>query len=213
MLAIDDGAPIKTVARLYGIPTTSLRDHVFGKTLSRKRGKSGVLSSEEENELVNWIFKMQTLGHPITLSQCRLKVAEITQDRYTPFTNGIPGPGWVKWFKARNPTLTLRVAQGLEQSRAKGLCPENVASLYDNLQDMYTRHKYPETHIWNCDESGAQAGRNGEGVFWLKREYGVYILSLPMRENGCQYSHASMLRDLVFLTFIYSRVGYLGGIL
>jgi hypothetical protein len=53
MLAIDDGAPIKTVARLYGIPTTSLRHHVFGKTLSRKRGKSGVLSSEEENELVN----------------------------------------------------------------------------------------------------------------------------------------------------------------
>ena len=58
MLAIDDGAPIKTVARFYGIPTTSLHDHVTGKTISRKRGRSGVLSSEEENELVNWTFKM-----------------------------------------------------------------------------------------------------------------------------------------------------------
>ena len=68
MLAADDGAPIKTVARHYGIPTTSLRDHVTGKTISRKRGKSGVLSLEEENELVKWILKMQTLGHPINLS-------------------------------------------------------------------------------------------------------------------------------------------------
>ena len=61
MLAVDDGAPIKIMARLYGIPTTSLRDHVIGKTISRKRGRSGVLSSEEENELVNWIFKMQVI--------------------------------------------------------------------------------------------------------------------------------------------------------
>ena len=139
------------------------------KTTSRKRGKSGVLSSEEENELVNWIFKMQNLGHPITLNKCRLKVVEITQDRDTTFTNGISGPSWIKWFKARNPGLTLRIAQGLEQSRAKGLCPENVASLYDNLQDMYSRHKYPETHIWNCDESGAQTGRKGGGHVLTKR--------------------------------------------
>ena len=96
MLAVDDGAPVKIVARLYGIPTTSLRDHVTGKTISRKRGKSGVLSFEEENKLVNWIFRVQTLGHPITLSQCRLKVVEITQDRDTPFTKGIPGPRWIK---------------------------------------------------------------------------------------------------------------------
>ena len=128
-----------------------------------------MLSFEEENELVKWIFKIQTLGHPISLSQCRLKVVEITQDRDTPFTKGISSPGWVKWFKVRNPTLTLRVAQGLEHCRAKGLCPENEVSLYDNLLDMYTRHKYPDTHIRNCDESGAQAGRNGGGRVLAKR--------------------------------------------
>lgn len=59
MLAVDDGAPIKIMTRLYEISTTFLRDHVFGIKISRKHGKSGVLSSKEENELVNWIFKMQ----------------------------------------------------------------------------------------------------------------------------------------------------------
>lgn len=91
---------------------------------------------------------MQTLGHPITLSQCQLKVAEIAQqDRDTPFTNGILDPMWVKWFKARYPTLALKVAQRLEQCKAKGLCPKNVVYLYDNLLDIYTRHKYPEIHF------------------------------------------------------------------
>ena len=100
MLVVDNGAPIKTVARLYGIPATSLRDHVTRKTIGGKHGKSGVLSFEEENELVKWILKMQTLGHPISLSQCQLKVAEITQDQDTSFIKGIPSPGWVKWIGA-----------------------------------------------------------------------------------------------------------------
>ena len=99
MLVVNDGAPIKTMARLYGIPRTSLHDHVTGETIGRKCRKSRVLSFEEENELVKWIVKMKTLGHPINLSQCRLKVTKITQDRDTPFTKAIPGPGWVKWFK------------------------------------------------------------------------------------------------------------------
>jgi hypothetical protein len=49
------------------------------------------------------------------------------------------------------------------------ILPENIASLCDNLLDMYTIHKHPVTHIWNCDESGAQAGRNGRGRILAKR--------------------------------------------
>ena len=40
----------------------SLQDHVTGKNICRKRGMSRVLSFKEENELVNWILKMQRLG-------------------------------------------------------------------------------------------------------------------------------------------------------
>jgi hypothetical protein len=48
------------------------------KTIGRKRGTSRVVSFEKESELVNLILKMQRLGHPINLSQCHLKVVEIT---------------------------------------------------------------------------------------------------------------------------------------
>ena len=72
--------------------------------------------------------------------------------------------GWLRWFKNRHPELTLRVSQALEASRAKGLCKENVQSFYDNLNHLYTLHKYPPKRVWNYDESGVQAGRNGGGI-------------------------------------------------
>ena len=54
-----------------------------------------------------------------------------------PFTKDIPGLDWVKMFIIRNPNVTLRMAYVLEKGRAKGVCPKNVASLYDKLSDVY----------------------------------------------------------------------------
>jgi hypothetical protein len=34
---------------------------------------------------------------------------------------------------------------------------------------MYNTHKYPTKNIWNCDESGAQAGRHGGGLVWARK--------------------------------------------
>ena len=69
-------------------------------------------------------------------------VSEITQERETPFTKGIPGDSWLKWFKNRHPEIILRSSQGLELACAKGLSPENVATFYDNLLDLYREHAY-----------------------------------------------------------------------
>jgi hypothetical protein len=30
--------------------------------------------------------------------------------RDVPFTNGIPGPGWLRWFKKHHPELSLRMS-------------------------------------------------------------------------------------------------------
>jgi hypothetical protein len=63
-----------------------------------------------------------------------------------------------------HPELTLCAAQGLEHTRAKGLCPQSVQSFYTNLEKLYAIHHYSPSRIWNCDESGAQAGRNSGGL-------------------------------------------------
>ena len=169
MEAIEGEACIKTAARFYGIPPSSLIDYLTGRCQGRKRGPPLVLTVDEEAALKTYMIDMANYGHPLSTEQLRLKVALMTQERPTPFTDGIPGRGWLRWFKKRHPDLTRRQAQGLEISRAKGLCAENVASFYTNLEELYQKYQYLADHIWNCDESGAQAGRSGGGRLWTKK--------------------------------------------
>ena len=62
----DDGMPLRQANRLFGVPTTSLRDHLYGKTRGMHKGIKPTLKSHEEKKLVNYVFKMQKLGHPLT---------------------------------------------------------------------------------------------------------------------------------------------------
>ena len=117
--AVERGGRIRTIARHYGIPASSLRDHLYGRTVCRKRGRQGVLTNKEEEELENYLLEMQNLGYPLTIAQLQLKVAEITQTRVTPFRDGIPGAGWLRWWGRRHPNLVLRSTQGLETNRAQ----------------------------------------------------------------------------------------------
>jgi hypothetical protein len=59
--------------------------------------------------------------------------------------------------------LYLRLSQELEEKWARNSFPQNVASLYRNIKILYVAHAYVPNHIWNCDKSRAQVGRNGGG--------------------------------------------------
>jgi hypothetical protein len=100
------------------------------------------------------------MEYGLSPSALRMKVSEITMSKDTPFREGIPRGGW----RQQHPELTLHVSQALETARARGFCGDNVRSFYENLQTLYTLYKYTPDRIWNCDESGAQARKNGEGV-------------------------------------------------
>jgi hypothetical protein len=70
----------------------------------------------------------------------------VTQGRETPFTNGVPGIGWLRWFRKRYPELSVRLAQGLDVS---SLCAVNVSSFYEDLSSLYTKYQYSPLQIWN----------------------------------------------------------------
>ena len=139
---------IKTASRNFGILPSSLRDHLFGKVLGRNRGPKTVLNESEEQILVDYCFKMQELSHPLIPLQLKLKVAQATQTRDTPWSDiGISGKPWLKSFRQRHPELVGRKCQPLELGRARGLCPNTIATLYCNLKYLYNTFKYPAGHI------------------------------------------------------------------
>ena len=93
------------------------------------------------------MIQMADFGHPLSIEQLRLKVALLTQERPTPFTNGILRPAWVRWFKKRHLALALCQSQGLDVARTKGLCSENIETFYKNLEELYKKYYYPPEYI------------------------------------------------------------------
>jgi hypothetical protein len=180
---VDQGVAVGTIASHYEIPRSTLRSHVTGISKGRKRGKAPVLIVDEEQQLVDYIIQMQGLRFPLSLSQLKLKVALITHERATPFVHGIPGARWLRWFRRRHLELALRLAQGLDTNCARGLCPANVNTFYNNLSELYERYKYPPSNIWNCNESGAQAGQNGGAYVLAKRGSHVVHSVIPNKQE------------------------------
>jgi hypothetical protein len=70
----DHGMKVRAALHHFGIPQTSLRNHLYERVISRERDSQSVLKREEEKKLVQY----QTSG------QLRLKVALATQIRETP---------------------------------------------------------------------------------------------------------------------------------
>jgi hypothetical protein len=76
-------------------------------TVSRKRGRKPVLSAVEEEKVIRYILGMAKYGHPMNIIELKIKVAEATQLRDTPFKDGIPRAGWLHWFRKRHPKISL----------------------------------------------------------------------------------------------------------
>ena len=86
--ALDTRYPMSQMCKKYGIPRNSLRDYYVGKRKSRKSRPLGVLTTTEEEELMQYLQEMVRVSCPLNIIQLRTKVAELTQTRWTPFTNG-----------------------------------------------------------------------------------------------------------------------------
>ena len=169
MEELDSRQKMRQVCKKYSIPRSSLRDHYVGKTKSRKIGQAGVLTMEEEKKLVFCTEEMVRVCCPLNTTQLKAKVAELCQIRSIPFTNGVLGKSWMKWFKRRHLHLVQRVQESLDLNKAKALCPTTVDRCYENLKHLYEENNYQSNQIWNCDETRVQANKNGEGWIWARQ--------------------------------------------
>ena len=145
MDTMESGASIGTAVKFYGIPKTSLSDHVNGRTHCRKRGPKVVLNHEEEEALETYMREMADYSHLLTTEQLKLKVALLTQKR-------AQLDNVVSKLPSRSNSQALIEFRIFKD---KGLKCKKVATFYKNLQQLYQQYKYPPTNIWNCDESEA----------------------------------------------------------
>ena len=115
----------RRAAAMYGIPTSTLFDHMTGKVeIGVNPGPKPYLSREEEEELASFLIQTAKIVYPHTKSRFLLLVDK----------KGIKATvsnGWWERFAARHPQLSLRTAVPLLLARAMATDPAVVNTYFD----------------------------------------------------------------------------------
>ena len=116
---------IRAAAAKFGIPSSSLHDHLSGKTAQMRRGPQTVLSQVMEKEIATTCIVLQEFGFPVTKDLVASIIRDLLQESgaVNPFTDSVPGCDWWDRFLKRWPVLSQRKPQHLPRNRALGATP------------------------------------------------------------------------------------------
>lgn len=179
--AVSKGLSIRDASKRFQVPFSTIRCKVKGiYAVGKKSGPSTILTTEEEQKLVDWILFVSSKGFPYTkdmlLDSVKLLMKELKREN--PFTNGRPGRHWFEAFLKRHPELSLRTPQNLCERRAQ-VTEEKLRGWFQEIED-YLRSKnlldIDRSRIFNCDESAFFLNPKGNKVITDKKSKGVYNL-------------------------------------
>ena len=113
-------------ARKYGIPPSTLHDHLSGKSTKRYGGPPTILTAKEEKEIERVCQVMHELGFPLTKDFVSVALREYLDAtcRAEKFKDGIPGYDWWWGFLKRHPKLAERKPEHFPRNRAEASRPE-----------------------------------------------------------------------------------------
>ena len=164
MAAVDKGESIRTAAIKFNIPRSTLHDRIKGKVkMGARRGPASYLTTEEEEELANFLVRCAEIGYAHSLSQVLSLVQRIVDSKGI---KNMVTRGWWQKFCERHRELCHRTAVPLSVARAMAT-DQNVLDRYfemltEALSDNGLLHR--PAQIYNCDETGMPLGATSHKV-------------------------------------------------
>lgn len=156
------GASMGATARKYGIPRSTLHDHISGKHKQVGKGGPTVLTSSEEREIALTCMTLGGMGFGLTRNLVEIVLVEYIKEQQipNPFRSGIPGRDWWERFLRRWPCLSERKPQHLSKKRAEASHPDIINGWFDRVEELARSVSLdlsdPESahRLWKCDETG-----------------------------------------------------------
>ena len=150
-----DGYTYRRAELEFGVPKSTIRDRISGKTLpDATSGPERYLTDTEEQELVHFIKECAKVGYAKTRKQIIAIVELALKEKCGPDTTITPG--WWYSFKGRHPELTIRTAEKLAYARAVAQDQSVLDHYFDLLEQTMLANElisFP-SRIFNVDESG-----------------------------------------------------------
>lgn len=158
---------LKTASKTFNVPRSTLQrlarrakanNLPSGSIIENtKLGRNTVLGSDAENELVDYILKMEAQFYGLTKKDlCRMAYTMVIRNNIKhPFKNGIAGRSWLDAFLCRHKEqLSMRRPAGTSFARALGFNKENVTDFFNHLEALYEKHNFGPHRVFNVDETG-----------------------------------------------------------
>jgi hypothetical protein len=161
----------------YGIPLTTLHDHVHGKVEFGKKGGNGTVFSETvERNIACKNKESASMGFGLTRAQLFLKVGRLGRELNlrTPWKLA-PGKDWLYGFMQRHPDVTLRQPVPLTTVRARILNKEVTSNYLSALGNTLEEANLKESpyQILNMDEKSINLTHKPSKVLAAKGQRNV----------------------------------------
>lgn len=183
---------IREACRFYGVPKTTVHDRLSGKVAANKKPKVGpdpVLGLKGEECLKNWVLNMARCGFPIHKKEPIESVSKIIRDSgiKNPFKDGTPGDTWYQSFLRRNPEISVREPEGINNARA-AVTETRIRFWFSDLReyiksiDALDIFEDPN-RIFNGDETGFSLCPKSGKVLGPKGYKNLYIIKNNEKTN------------------------------
>ncbi|KAG6998156.1 hypothetical protein FocnCong_v013552 [Fusarium oxysporum f. sp. conglutinans] len=150
----DRGLSQNEAAQKRGVPQSTISGRLSGQASRNERIQAQQrISKSQEETLVRWVLRQESLGYAPSHSQLRACVEAILQRRGD---NGPLGKHWTTRFVKRHLQLSTKLGRRQEAARFDGFTPKAVNWYFDIRENEYGWIK-PENTV-NVDEGGIMAG-------------------------------------------------------
>lgn len=152
---------VQGASNQFCVPRRTLRRYLEkdGPLKKSKLGGKPTLTSKEETQLCQRIFRLSSVGYPLTPNILKLNVFRFCQENNIPNTfKDTAGRKWFNSFLKRNPEVARRKAQRLNPGRAQKLNQFIVADHFAKLKEIFIKYdffQFPE-RVFNMDEKGCR---------------------------------------------------------
>ncbi len=152
--AVHKGMAVRRAAEEYAIPKSTLHDYVSGRVKpGAKSGPKSYLTPVEEEEMVNFLSGMSSLGYSRTVKQ----IIELVQAAVDKKQLGVTvSPSWWKSFRSRHKDMVLRNPETLTHCRILGASEAMIENYFELLERTIQEAEICDRpfQIFNLDESG-----------------------------------------------------------
>ncbi|XP_013379225.1 uncharacterized protein LOC106150784 [Lingula anatina] len=164
VLSVQAGTYTLTEAsRAFGVPVTTIGDHVSGR-LKFTPKKKPLMNPDDEEALIAYAMLMADWGFPLTRDLMGHFAKGIMKER-DPNVEFLASDGWWWRLRQRHPELSLRKPGLINRGRAVMSQPSVAESHFDLLKETLALHNITDpSKIYNVDETYFQSKASSKVV-------------------------------------------------